>query len=71
MNIDANIYDVVTADSLIVGDQTIIDGDYIEVKSVTETDDIDEIIITGYSHTTGDTETYSLFADDFYDLWAI
>lgn len=71
MNIDAEVIDTVPAYSIEPGDQIIVDGDYIEVKCVEETDDIDEIIVKGYSHVTGDTETYSLYADDDYDVWSI
>ena len=71
MNIDANIIDTIPAYSIEVGDQIIVDGDYIEVRTVVETDDVDEIVVTGYSHDSGDTETYSLFADDEYDVWSI
>lgn len=66
-----NIYDTITADQIEVGDQIIVDGDPIEVKSVHDTDDPDEVVVSGYSHETGDTETYSLFADDPYNLWAV
>ena len=71
MNIDAEIIDTVPAYSIEVGDQIIVDGDYIEVKSITETDDLDEIIVKGYSHITGDTEAYELYADDTFDVWSI
>lgn len=71
MNIDVDIIDTISADSIEVGDQILIDGDPVEVKSVEATDDIDEVIVRGYSHETGDTETYSLFADDMYDVWSL
>lgn len=66
-----NIIDNISADTIEVGDQILIEGDPIEVKSINETDDIDEIVISGYSHDTGDTETYSLFADDYFDVWGV
>lgn len=64
-------YDTVSADTLEVGDQVIIDGDYVEVRDIRDTDDIDEVVVVGYSHESGDTETYSLYADDMYGLWAL
>lgn len=66
-----NIIDTIAADTIEVGDQILIDGDPIEVKFVLESDDIDEVIVGGYSHETGDTETYSLYADDCFDFWAV
>lgn len=66
-----NIIDNVSADTIEVGDQILVEGDPIEVKEVRETDDIDEIVIVGYSHESGDTETYSLYADDYFDVWAV
>jgi len=66
-----NIIDTISADTIEVGDQIIIDGDPIEVTYVGETDDLDEIIVKGFSHETGDRETYSLFADDYYDVWSL
>lgn len=71
MNIDANIIDQIPAYSIEVGDQILIDGDPIEVTALDSTDDVDEVIVRGYSHDTGDVETYSLFADDIYDVWSI
>lgn len=66
-----NIIDSISADTIEVGDQILIDGDPIEVKAVMEGDDIDEVIVKGYSHESGDTETYSLYADDYFDVWAV
>lgn len=66
-----NIIDNISADTIEVGDQILIDGDPIEVKSVSEGEDFDEIIVKGYSHESGDTETYSLYADDYFDVWAV
>lgn len=68
---DINIIDNISADTIEVGDQIIIEGDLIEVTGVSETDDIDEVVIRGFSHVTGDSEVYSLFADDYYDVWSI
>lgn len=66
-----NIIDTISADSIEVGDQIIVEGDPIEVTYVGETEDIDEVVVKGYSHDTGDREVYSLFADDYYDIWAV
>lgn len=66
-----NIIDNISADTIEVGDQIIIEGDPIEVTEVQPSDDIDEIIVMGYSHESGDTERYNLYADDYYDLWSV
>lgn len=66
-----NIIDNISADTIEIGDQIIIDGDPVEVTIVEPTADPDEVIVYGYSHETGDTARYSLFADDYYDLWAV
>ena len=66
-----NIIDSISADTIESGDQIIVEGDPIEVKSVHDSDDIDEVIVIGYSHVSGDTERYSLYADDYYDVWAV
>lgn len=71
MNIDVNIIDTISADTIEVGDQILIEGDPIEVTYVGETEDIDEIIVKGFSHDSGDSETYSLYADDYFDIWAV
>jgi len=59
------------ASTLEATDQVVIEDDYIEVKEVIETDDIDEVVIKGYSHISGDSVTYSLFADDLYGIWSV
>lgn len=59
------------ADSLEVGDQIIIDDDMIEIREIQATDDLDEVLVKGYSYITGDSEQYSLFADDHFDVWAV
>lgn len=66
-----NIVDNISADTITVGDQILIEGDPIEVTHVLETDDIDEVLVLGYSHSTGDREEYSLYADDYYEVWAV
>lgn len=66
-----NIIDNISADSIEIGDQIIIEEDLVEVRGVEPSSDIDEIIVSGYSHVTGDSEVYSLYADDHYDVWAV
>jgi len=68
---DITILYTVSADQIESGDQIIIDGDPIEVTYVGASDDIDEVIVSGFSHETGDQETYSLFGDDEYEVWAL
>lgn len=69
-----NIYDTITADSVEVGDQIIINGDPVEVTAIhddgVETD-VTLIEIAGYSHNTGDTVFYTVGAWDLVDLWAV
>ena len=64
------LYDV-PAHSIEVGDQVIIDNDPIEVKAILDSPDIDEVIVKGYSHLSGDTEQYSLYADDVFGVWSL
>lgn len=65
------VIDTVPASTLERGDQILIQGELVEVLAVRETDDIDEIVVTGYSNDTGDIEHWSLYADDEYDLWGV
>ena len=68
---DIEIIDNISADTIEVGDQIIVEGDHIQVSSVTDSDDIDEVVVTGYSHDSGDSVEYSLFADDYFDVWTV
>lgn len=68
---DTTVIDNISADTIEVGDRVIIEDDRIEVNSVAETDDIDEIVVSGYSHNTGDIVEYSLYADDYFDVWGL
>ena len=68
---DIEIIDNISADTIEVGDQIIVVGDHIQVSSVTDSDDIDEVVVTGYSHDSGDSVEYSLFADDYFDVWTV
>ena len=68
---DITIIDNVSADTLEVGDQAIIEGDYVIIRSIHDTDDIDEIVVK-VENLSDPTETeFSLFADDYYDIWAL
>lgn len=70
-NEDIIITDNVSADSLIAGDQIIVDGEYFIIRTVDkDRDDIDEVFVTGENLSGGDTE-FPLYADDYYDVWAI
>lgn len=62
-----NVYDVVNADSLEVGDCALIHLDEIEVTSIY--DDGDIIMVKGYSHLSGDNVTYLLAPDTEVELW--
>jgi hypothetical protein len=59
------------AHTLEVGDQIIVDGDYITIVNIKETDDIDEVVVAGVSMETGDREVYSLYADDEFEVWTL
>lgn len=62
-----NIYDTVSADTVMAGDLIVLDLDYIEVVSVV--DETDAVVITGYSHVSGDNVTNIVPADRMLDLW--
>jgi hypothetical protein len=59
------------AHTLEVADQVIIEGDLVEVRNILETEDVDEVVVLGYSYTTGDVERFELFADDEYEIWSV
>jgi hypothetical protein len=59
------------AHTLEEGDQVIIEGDLVEVKEILETLDVDEVLVRGYSYTTGDVEDFPLYADDEYEIWSV
>jgi hypothetical protein len=61
----------VDADEVEIGDQIIIDGEPVEVVSLPPAQSIDEIIIRGYSHSTGDRETYTVKYNQRFEVWGI
>lgn len=68
---DTIIIDNVPADTLSPGDQIVVDGEYFIIFEVdSDRDDIDEVFIRGENLDGGDSE-FSLYADDYYDVWAI
>lgn len=52
-------------------DQVQIEGDLVEVREILSTEDPDEVVVMGYSYTTGDVERFELFADDPYGIWSV
>lgn len=64
-----DIYDTITADSIEVGDQVLIENDPIEVSRVIDSGDA--IMVKGYSHLTGDEANYILTPDATVGLWAV
>jgi hypothetical protein len=66
-----NILFTVDADEIEVGDQIIVDGDPIEVTSVSDSNDPDEVVVKGYSHDTGDSVEYNLYFADQFEVWAV
>lgn len=66
---NVEIYDTVTADSVEVGDQVLIEDDPIEVSKVIDSGDA--IMVKGYSHLTGDAANYILKPDSTVGLWSV
>lgn len=67
-----NILFSVQADQIEVGDQILVDGDPIEVTGVA--DDVEDaagVIVWGFSHDSGDSETYTLPFDYDVDVWSV
>ena len=63
--------DNISADTIEVGDQIIVEGDPIGVTDIELTMDPDEVIVKGYSYESGDSVSYSLYADDYFEVWAV
>lgn len=69
---DIQILFSTSADTLVAGDQIVVEGDHIEIHKIDDDrEDIDEILVIGYSHDSGDRVEYSLFADDEFEVWSI
>lgn len=67
-----NIYDIVPARDLEDGDQFLFDGiEPVEIHYLLDSLNPEEVIVSGYSHDSGDTETYVLGADDMVSLWSV
>lgn len=65
------VIDTITADTIEVGDNLIIDGDLVRVTAVdSDREDIDEVFVS-VENLTGDDDSFVLFADDPYDVWII
>lgn len=65
-----NVYDIVTADTIEVGDQILVNNiDPIEVEAVIDSGEA--IMIKGYSHLSGDKAEYILSADAEIGLWGV
>lgn len=60
-----------TADSLEVGDQIIVEDELFIIHSISESDDIDEVIVKGENLTDPTEDTKSLYADDEFIVWSI
>lgn len=66
------IFYTIQADQIEVGDQIVVDGDPIEVTFVGDNpEDINEVLVKGVSHETGDTVEYPLPFDYDVDVWGI
>ena len=69
---DIQVIDRVFAYSLEERDQVIIEGDYVELSIVDQDrPDKDEVFVKGYSHVSGDTVSFPLYAYDEFDLWSV
>jgi hypothetical protein len=64
------VYDFVEADTLDEHDQIVVnDVDYLELSKVVK--DGDSVLVTGYSHISGDVATYILNYDQEVGLWTV
>jgi hypothetical protein len=69
---NVNILFTTTADSLVPGDQIIVDDELIIVHSVDhDREDIDEVLVKGENLTDPDNNELPLYADDEYAVWGI
>jgi hypothetical protein len=63
------IYDVIRADEVENGDQVYVNLDPLENVGVDNSGSL--VVIKGYSHNTGDVETYCLVPDAPVELWMV
>jgi hypothetical protein len=63
------IYDYISADQVQDGDQVYVNSDALE--DVIRQDVGELVVISGYSHNTGDVESYYLKPDDIVELWSV
>ncbi len=69
MNEDYTIDGTLSADTLEVGDQIIIEGDLCIIRKVdSDREDIDEVYVWVENLSGGDEE-FALYADDYFDMW--
>lgn len=66
-----NIIDTIDAWQIEVGDQILVDNDPIEVKRTDENQDDYSIVVTGWSHDSGDDVEYTLPFDYTVEVWAV
>jgi hypothetical protein len=66
-----NILYNIEADQIEDGDQIVVDNDYLENVTVLDGEDINEIIVKGFSEDTGDIAEYALPFDYTVSVWAV
>lgn len=64
-----NVYDYVCVENVMPGDQILYQDDWVEVAKVV--DETDTIMVSGYSHITGDSVTYMINIDTEVGLWSV
>lgn len=67
---DMTIYDTVEAGTIEDGDQILWQDDVLD-NVVVENLDRDYVVVSGYSHNTGDRERYEIPVDSPVDLWMV
>lgn len=61
----------VQAWQLDIGDGIVLDGEFVEIQDLLDSGDDDEVCVLGYSHSTGEQDTYPLVWDDSFNLWTV
>ena len=64
-------FDKVEAWQLEVGDPATLDGEHYILTGISDTDDSDEVFVTGISEETGDETSFSLYWSQEIDLWKV